>query len=869
MGAVRWISGLLLLVVSATAVAATKIDPDTLARLAGETSQLVPEIQRARSLAAAHGATLATYGGTSRELLDFVLQKSEELGGVDAYRTWLNSKPKVSLLDWHRLSSDLDFMLVPADANSNLNELKRQIERDFPSTTFYKKFDINISGEFFRNFPPGKEHFEAISNIALSGEGAVVIPELEVHVGSSSLNLTQWGLEQYAGRKLEFRINEKLLAAAKNDPFGGFRQALRWIRYASENPGIQLSEESGKAIRGLMDELKRTNRAELIRLLQERDSKGLGSKIIEALEKLQIYSKDSVRTEKLLQEFGIVELAREAGVNKARIFEALAERTGPANGRRLGKEIKLYHRSSLSASQNISKGALWKSNGAAVIGGHVTRAKLGPGVYAAELGGAPGYGEIFVGITLSPDAIEEVDFKKSGDYYVILTRDAIARDERGRLKIDPIDHEHFVENLDQRLIQIAKEKELPEDAHSVVRAIGSTIDPFSSPDELQRFESVRANVGKLGGEVEESFFYSFFKRRDVVRGLLGSKLKFADDLVEQLVHRLEGSFPSVPEANLIQEALLLPASSARFTELEKHVISALDKSPGLIRGEHVFDVDSGSLSVLREKYPSIFGKVLIGGLNGSGPFNYRFDPKSDLDRQIIRNILDKRIESLKDFYWFKLNPGFWDQEVVREEARKVVLRKLKHGENIDVLKEIEQLFFDDDEITSFVRRELEPHGYAALFQTLSGKGPRHDEYLRRMSSYVQTHLNDFLASELSLDKIERAMVAIQDEQSLRRLIGESLGVAQNPQEIYRLLRKLEHHPKRLFIAKEFVERIPQFMKLRPNKDEAQNFVYVVEDLLEQEPESLKAIEPIFARLRRGHCVTGEVLRETLSSILPQ
>lgn len=151
--------------------------PEALAKLVGETLDYVPELRAAGDIAAAGGMQLAVYGGTTRELLRFVSDKMTQLGGADAYRVWLKSANVVHLLDFHRLKSDLDLMLVGAEGQKIDREARRtlasEIARVFPGGAFYASLDITDAEEFFQKFSAEREHLEPVSNIPINRDGAV------------------------------------------------------------------------------------------------------------------------------------------------------------------------------------------------------------------------------------------------------------------------------------------------------------------------------------------------------------------------------------------------------------------------------------------------------------------------------------------------------------------------------------------------------------------------------------------------------------------------------------------------------------------------------------------------------------------------
>lgn len=494
----------LLLVFPLPSFAHPIVSVDQLSTLLGATSQKVTEIRLAREKANELGFKLAIYGGTSRELIDFVTRKIEILGGVDQYQRWLAGQERIHLLDFHKIQSDLDFQVIPriepteehplSEADRRrYQEFENFIAKEFPGNVFYTKMDLNLSSEFFGKYAPDSEHFEAISNIPISENGIEKPAALDVTIDGRRKNLAEWGAEQYLRQELDFR--RLLRVGGKEDIYGDFRQALRWLRYISENPHMKLTRESASEIQQLLAPLLSTHRDQLKIYLQGQGD--LGMKSLQALEKLQLYSKDSLKTRKLLDDYGITALAEEAGVKASRILEPLRSRSsGQGTGERLGREVTINHRTSLAAAQNSSLGARWISNNVAMIGGKTTMAVHGDGIYGKEGALSASYGDIYVAYVLSADAIRGVDFDQVGDIYIIKTLNAIARHPDGRYKIDEVDMNFIQRDF---LDKLANHPELTEaEKQSIIRGLASILQPEIHESEVESFFRVMEEAKKIG-----------------------------------------------------------------------------------------------------------------------------------------------------------------------------------------------------------------------------------------------------------------------------------------------------------------------------------------------------------------------------------
>src|SRR4051794_40353783 len=80
------------------------LDSKTFSEILAQASERVPEIRKARETARAYGATVATYGGVSRELIRKVCAEGHKRGGLKQLRAWLaDPETSLPLLDWHRI----------------------------------------------------------------------------------------------------------------------------------------------------------------------------------------------------------------------------------------------------------------------------------------------------------------------------------------------------------------------------------------------------------------------------------------------------------------------------------------------------------------------------------------------------------------------------------------------------------------------------------------------------------------------------------------------------------------------------------------------------------------------------------------------
>lgn len=458
---------------------------------------LNPEFKKLEDIAASHGFHIATYGGTSREIIEKVILLVREHGSAEKVREYLKKVGFVSYLDWHRIGSDLDIMLIAIDAKAkSKNEsarhlIEKKITEQFPSNSFYKTIDTTFADEFFIKFSPAAEHFEATSNIPISLRGFEYLPQLKVQVNNQTRDLVSWGVQQYLTGRFQFAINEDRMNHL--DAYANARQLLRWIRYLCAEPAMGITKEALTAISTLMDHILTNQKPQLIRLLRNDSLNAkqydLSNKLLEALEKLQLNTKDSVRTMQILEFFKLADVIREAGVAPARLLKALPFRSNTDHERakhlkpRGGDPLILRHRTSLVAAQNISNGALWMSDNQTVIGKKTTTAIQGAAIYAAANADSLSYGDVYVSLVLSPTAVPGVDYTEDHGYFAIKTREAIATDYRGHLMIEKLNRKTLLLNQ----MQVLEESNISSfEKASIANAVAMLVQPHlhTSEEEL-------------------------------------------------------------------------------------------------------------------------------------------------------------------------------------------------------------------------------------------------------------------------------------------------------------------------------------------------------------------------------------------------
>jgi hypothetical protein len=484
---------LLLFFFAVLPLAAHALTVEEISELAGLTMRADPNLAQAERIVNARGGRLALYGGNSRELVDFVTRKCDELGGAAAYKAWLAKQPMFSTLEWHRVMSDMDLMILPGALGTPKEELQKageEVKRFFPTGVFFKTLDFNVSTDFFAKYDPLSENLEPISNMLISGRGLEDVPQLHISRGGKDLSLSYLGAEQYAKKELDFEILRGPDGKIKGDTYGKIRQMLRYFRFVSEYPDFKKTYRVTSSINQLMEDILGTD-TETHKLLKEavtaHRGEGLAGKVADALLKAQIYTRDPIALHRRFHTYAIDHLLEDAGAQSLKLTP-LMPRTEkvPEGAERLGKAVKVYHRTSLGAAQNMSNGALFISDEATILDGKRMAAAYGKGIYASTRTGSLSYGDYYVEITLSPDAIKGVDYELHGDYYVIKTLDAIQKTKDGKLAIPPITREGLLRNF--LTVLENPEGAADEEKNSIYQALGKVLAP------------------ELGGEDERVFF---------------------------------------------------------------------------------------------------------------------------------------------------------------------------------------------------------------------------------------------------------------------------------------------------------------------------------------------------------------------------
>ncbi|RZA09499.1 MAG: hypothetical protein EOP11_01520 [Proteobacteria bacterium] len=473
--------GLGALTASPALAASFPITPTELAEFAAATGAKVPEIRQARRLSENKFAMLATYGSTSRELLLFVRKKAEALGSRDGYRLWLADQDSVPLLSFHRLGTPLNFVLLSRAKNASaarLAELKglaNTIAAEAPATIFAAKPITKLSTELDPEL--SRAHYEPLEHILLSEKGLEKIPALTLTANGQEVNLSEWGVRILSAETLVFLKNAGPGLPPKPNAEADLTQVLRWIGAQSDYPFLAVPESSKTQLREL---LMRTRLLPGVKKLLS----AVNGKAATTLAALQARSPDPARTRGLLDEYGITSLAREAGMEKKLLREALpfslSESDASEDGEPLGENLTVYRRVALPEAQNLSEGALHRES---LNGGP-------PGFYLSANADALGSNDIYLQFTISAAAKAGVDFVRFEDYFVLKHRGALAKNKDGSPKISAIDHDFLVRQQAERLKQLKSSAAAPSQIAEVLAALGSMLDPLRNPGDARSFREV-------------------------------------------------------------------------------------------------------------------------------------------------------------------------------------------------------------------------------------------------------------------------------------------------------------------------------------------------------------------------------------------
>jgi hypothetical protein len=480
--------------VNAENISKLKVVPnvEVLGELVGKTISSVAEFKEAIQLAESSGQQFSTYGGTSREIIYFVLNKVKELGSVEKYKAWLEQNKSVSLVDWHRVTSDIDVLLIPQkNIPPKNNDVIKKITALFPDSIFYANFEVHHLDDFFLQFEASTEHLEPFSNIIITTNGFHHTDHLNIDIDGKKINLGNWGEQQFLKGEFDFRLGRPRSRTSSKE-YLYLKQYLRYLRMLSEYPNFGLTKEAALALENLKNEITKDNKSKYIALIKE-ESKKENSRIFKALQLVQKYSRDSDKTAELILKSGTSDLFSEAGFAE-RIGSALRSNSAVKSaGEKLGKEIVVYHGTTLDGAQNISAGALYISDGKQ-LGVEKTSEKLhGKGLYTtSDLKMAKNYGEFYVNITLSKDAIIGTDVILLDDVYLIRNIEAIAKNSDGSNKILPLSYRSIQNNLISNLQNMELNPKgglivSMEEKKRTVSGLAKIIDPFLNIESKKEF----------------------------------------------------------------------------------------------------------------------------------------------------------------------------------------------------------------------------------------------------------------------------------------------------------------------------------------------------------------------------------------------
>ncbi len=398
-----------------------RISEADFSRLSASVYSKVPEfIHLSRSIDRPD-VRVGVFGGTARNILMYIQTQVDRLGSVQAFEQSLASRSSIPLFDIHAPTSDLDVIVIPQGnvEQAIVDEATSAVSVTLGHSPFFDHPDVqslSMATSVMTQYPG----WEAVSNIIINTDGVVAPSSLNVDIGGGlTKNLSLWGLEQFSKGVFDFRVRSGISAAVDKS----FQQTLRFIRFITEIPWMQVSDTSKQSILDLVRSWNSTpeRSAEFTRLVGELSDTGSASGAIKRLQGAQFNSRNLVQTRQNLKDFGVEDAIKNVSSSAVtmRFFEPVRPRpqgTVVDPARRLGRELKVYHNTSdLGAARSISFGAVIKSNEGNAISikvGNVIQnrmmvAAFGTGFYTMQTAnGRPhaSYGDYPVEVSLSPDA---------------------------------------------------------------------------------------------------------------------------------------------------------------------------------------------------------------------------------------------------------------------------------------------------------------------------------------------------------------------------------------------------------------------------------------------------------------------------------
>ena len=259
------------------------------------------------------------YGGTSRELDDFVRTQIEILGSGEAFDLWIAQQDSLALNLWHSPKRDIDIIVRPKDPAISFQgrkSYKALLLKFFKFSPEYKTLDVIIPELFFTKFPVTMEHYEPTSNVAIAKDGYFPLgAHLEAEIRGQTQNLGELGLEAMArGETLFYENSEIVRHRNGSEDLTHFRQLVRWIRLMVEVPHKTVAEDSMRTLEAIARKLDRDKVVQWMRHShQMEDDARERERIVDSVKKLLIYSQDRAATRNLLARYGLLSVFEDAG----------------------------------------------------------------------------------------------------------------------------------------------------------------------------------------------------------------------------------------------------------------------------------------------------------------------------------------------------------------------------------------------------------------------------------------------------------------------------------------------------------------------------------------------------------------------------
>ncbi len=511
------------------------VSQEDLSRLAGKVLSKVSEIKSLEASISHLPGRIATWGGTSRQILAFVRDQISARGSVSAFESWLDDQTFIHMLRIFRPGSDFDVAAIPSESASveQVDNMRTIVNRTLLPSTFFEHLDfgmIDAVANIMRHYPL----FEPGSNVIISSNGIETPPELNAIVGGQRVNLSALGRAQWSRGVLELfeNVEGHLGHGPMNEVHNQMQSVFRALRFAHEFRNVVVAESTIQLLKRIVESwVTPQNSFDFRQEILTMNEVTATNPVIKALERAQLYSRDPRLTREDFRRVGLIDAIRNVSpeIASARIFTPLYERPAGFVGdpsRKLGRDITVFHTTrEIGSAVNVSQGGLIQSTEKGIVSLRNMVTHQGDGFYVAEtLSGEPQleWGNFPVRAHLNPESfyasIEEVtenptllnqvdlvyeDIPNWGRIWVLKTREGFKKNPDGSLAIEEFTEETFGKYLLGSLRNYASGVAVPDERLvAILMGLSSLFDPSIPSPTTNEIKALLSQIRPAGGFVE-------------------------------------------------------------------------------------------------------------------------------------------------------------------------------------------------------------------------------------------------------------------------------------------------------------------------------------------------------------------------------